>query len=106
MRAHNARYEDIEVFATSEVAEGNSDIASSGFSNSEITGETEAILGTLGSKGDVDVLDSMGVAGMIILAKNAGAFLKGEKVSDKRKSQMIQDGIVAASVAGLTTLIF
>jgi len=43
---------------------------------------------------------------MIILAKNAGAFLKGEKVSDKRKSQMIQDGIVAASVAGLTTLIF
>ena len=106
VRAHNAIYEDIEVFATSEVAEGNSDIASSGFSNSEITGETEAILGTLGSKGDVDVLDSMGVAGMIILAKNAGAFLKGEKVSDKRKSQMIQDGVVAASVAGLTTLIF
>ena len=106
VRAHNDKYEDIEVFATSEVAEDNSDIASSGYSNSDITNETEAILGTLGAKGDVDVLDSMGVAGMIILAKNAGAFLKGEKVTDKRKAQMIQDGVVAASVAGLTSLIF
>ncbi len=70
-----------------------------------MTRDTESILGSLKSKGEADILDSMGVAAMVILARNAGAFLKGQTISGKRKERMIQDGIVAASVAGLTSLI-
>lgn len=47
----------------------------------------------------------MGIAAMVILSRNVGAFLKGETVSGKRKELMIQDGIVAASVAGLANLV-
>jgi hypothetical protein len=105
VREHNDRYRDIDIFATSEVADQDNSIPSSGFPNEELTRDTESVLGALREKGDQDILDSMGVAAMVILARSAGAFLKGKSVSTKQKEQMIKDGIVAASVAGLTNLV-
>ncbi len=105
VQEHNAKYEDISIFATSEVADADPLIASSGFSNKDMTGDTETVFGKLDIDGSPQVLDSMGVAAMVILARNAGALLKGDKIPSAKKERMIQDGIVAASVAGLTSLI-
>ena len=105
VREHNGRYEDISVFATSEVADSIPDILSSGFSNHDITRDTENVLRDLKNNQNSEIIDSMGIAAMIILARNAGAYLKGEKIADAQKRKIIEDGIVAASVAGLTSLI-
>jgi hypothetical protein len=105
VRQHNERYENIDVLATSEVADSDTSILSSGFSNEDITQDTQSVLNTLRNEGANEVLESMGVAAMVTLARNAGALLKGQSVSVKKKEQMIQDGLVAASVAGLTQLI-
>ncbi len=47
----------------------------------------------------------MGVAAMVTLAANAKSMLKGEALSTEAKQKIIQDGVVAASVAGLVQLI-
>lgn len=106
VREHNERYEDITVFATSEVADSNSDILSSGFSNHDITRDTDRVLRNLNNNQNSEIIDSMGIAAMVILARNAGAYLKGEKIAQAQKRKIIEDGMVAASVAGLTSIIF
>lgn len=105
VREHNAKYENIEVLTTSEVAETSPDWASSGFSNADLTDDTTSALDKLDDGIDVDVLDSMGVAAMVALAANAKSMLKGEALSTEAKQKIIQDGVVAASVAGLVQLI-
>lgn len=105
VRAHNERYEDIEVLTTSEVAEASPDWGSSEFSNADLTEDTTSALQKLDHDGGADVLDSMGVAAMVSLAVNAKAMLKGETLSTAAKQKIIQDGVVAASVAGLVQLV-
>lgn len=105
VREHNEKYANIDVLTTSEVAEASSDWASSEFSNVELTRDTTATLYKLGQGTDADVLDSMGVAAMVTLATNARSMLKGETMSTKAKQNIIQNGVVAASVAGLVQLI-
>lgn len=105
VRAHNERYEDIEVLTTSEVAEASPDWGSSEFSNAVLTEDTTSALQKLSYDGSADVLDSMGVAAMVSLTVNAKAMLKGETLSSSAKQKIIQDGVVAASVAGLVQLI-
>lgn len=105
VRAHNERYEDIEVLSTSEVAEASPDWGSSEFSNADLTEDTDLALRKLGHDTDADVLDSMGIAAMVSLTVNARAMLKGETLSTAAKQKIIQDGVVAASVAGLVQLI-
>jgi hypothetical protein len=105
VREHNEKYDNIEVMMTSEVAETSPDWASSGFSNADLTGDTTSTLHKLGHGADADVLDSMGVAAMVTLMANAKSMLKGEALSIEAKQKIIQDGVVAASVAGLVQLI-
>jgi hypothetical protein len=47
----------------------------------------------------------MGVAAMVTLAVNAKSMLKGDALSTEAKQKIIQDGVVAASVAGMVQLI-
>ena len=54
---------------------------------------------------EAGVIDSMAVAAMVTLATNAKSMLKGETLSTAAKEKLIQDGVVAASVAGLVQLI-
>lgn len=105
VREHNEKYESIEVLTTTEIAEASPDWGSSGFSNAELSGETDAALRKLGNDCDAEVIDSMGVAAMVTLAANARSVLKGEALSIEAKQKIIQDGVVAASVAGLVQLI-
>ena len=105
VREHNEKYENISVLTTSEVAEGTSDWSSSGFSNENLTADTTSTLDALNQGADADIAESMGVAAMVTLAVNAKSLLKGQALSTKAKEKMIQDGVVAAGVAGLVQLI-
>lgn len=105
VRQHNESYENISVLTTSEVSEESLDWPSSGFSNENLTADTSSTLQKLNKGVDADIAESMGVAAMVTLAVNAKSMLKGEALSTKAKQKIIQDGVVAASVAGLFQLI-
>ncbi|WP_290949905.1 hypothetical protein [Hyphomonas sp.] len=105
LREHNQRYESVDLFVTSEVAASDAEFTSSGFSNLELTEDTAETLEKLELAGRADIIESMGVAAMVNVSRNAGAYLAGRSVSEAGKKKMIEDGIVAASVAGLTRLI-
>ena len=105
VREHNERYENIDVLVTSEVAASSPEWSSSEFSNADLTADTSSALQKLDHGADADIVESMGVAAMVTLATNAKAMLKGETLSRETKQKIIQDGVVAASVAGLVQLI-
>lgn|GEM_PF-779000 len=105
VREHNEKYEDIEVLTTREVADASPDWSSSGFSNADLTRDATSTLQKLAHGADADVIDSMGVAAMVTLTANAKSMLKGEAISTEAKQKIIQDGVVAASVAGLVQLV-
>lgn len=105
VREHNEKYENIDVLTTSEVAAKSSEWSSSEFSNEDLTADTTSTLNLLDKGADADIAESMGVAAMVTLAANAKSMLKGEALSTKAKQKIIEDGVVAASVAGLVQLI-
>lgn len=105
VRQHNEKYENIEVFTTSEVATESSEWSSSEFSNEVLTADTTSTLNILDQGADASIAESMGVAAMVTLAVNAKSMLKGETLSTEAKQKIIQDGVVAASVAGLVQLV-
>jgi len=105
VRDHNERYENIDVLVTSEVAASSPDWSSSEFSNADLTAETSSALQKLDHGADADIVESMGVAAMVTLAVNAKSMLKGDALSLDAKQKIIQDGVVAASVAGMVNLI-
>lgn len=105
VREHNEKYENIEVLTTTEITEASPDWGSSGFSNAELSNDTSTVFRKLDYDSDADVMESMGVAAMVTLAANARSLLKGEALSTEAKQQIIQDGVIAASVAGLVQLI-
>lgn len=105
VRDHNERYENIDVLVTSEVAASSRDWSSSEFSNADLTADTSSALQKLDHGADADIVESMGVAAMVTLAANAKSMLKGDALSVDAKQKIIQDGVVAASVAGMVNLI-
>ncbi len=105
VREHNEKYESVEVLTTTEVAAASSDWSSSGFSNAELSRDTTTVLGKLGQDSGSEIMESMGVAAMVTLAVNARSVLKGAALSKDARQRIIQDGVVAASVAGLVQLI-
>jgi len=52
-----------------------------------------------------DILSSMTVAAMIILARKLKVILKGSKMTNDEKSKLVQDVKVAAGVAGVISLL-
>lgn len=105
VREHNEKYGDIEVLVTREVAKTSPDWRSSGFSDAELSADTSSTLKKLSDRVEAGIVDSMGVAAMVALAANAKSMLKGEALSTEAKQKIIQDGVVAASAAGLVQLV-
>lgn len=104
IKKHNERYEDIEVFATTEVAALDGSIESTNISIEDINSDTSGVIDAL-SNNSSPVTSSIAVAAMVTLAKNAKALLRKEEMSQKEKEHLTKDGLVAAGVAGLTSLI-
>jgi hypothetical protein len=107
IKKHNEKYEDISILATEEVAKLDPDIGTTGISNMEIREEVSDVFDSLKSKDDVDfgVGSSMTVAAMITLARNVKVILKGSKMTNDEKSKLVQDGMIAAGVAGVISLL-
>lgn len=101
---HNERYEDIEVIATSEVASQSEDILDSGVTVEQVNETVSDTFKQLDN--DSAVSSSMSVAAIVSLAKNVNILLKGKEISEEEKSKLLQDGVIAAGVAGITSLIF
>lgn len=99
IKEHNEASGDAIIFSDGEGSEVTTDL--DGNSDQIFGGGVGALQTREGS----DLLESMGTAGMINLARNAQTLLRGNSLSKKRKKQLIQDGVATASVAGLTQLI-
>lgn len=102
---HNARYEDIAVFATTEVAELSDDISSTGLSNADLNKDVSSVFDELKDYEPPEMLTSMSVAAIVTLARNARVLLNGEKMKQKEQVQLIEDGVVSAGTAGLVHLL-
>ncbi len=100
VKEHNEASGDVSLFSNGE----GSEIAAVSSVNSHGELEGDGSSGVQPREG-ADFVESMGVAGMINLARNAQTLLRGNSMSKKRKKQLIQDGVATASVAGLTQLI-
>lgn len=105
IRQHNEKYENIAVFATEEVANVDSEITSTGFSNSELNGDVGRVFDGLDDFDDPGALASMSTAAMITLARNSRVLLRGGSISQGEKEKLVKDGAVAAGIAGFVHLI-
>jgi len=102
---HNKKYESIDVFATSEVAEKMPNVESTGLSNEELTQDVDGVISDLDDFYDSGVASSMGVAGIVTIARNVNVLLKGTQMSREEKQKLVKDGALSAGVAGLLSLI-
>ena len=105
IQKHNEKYEDIEVFATSEVASESNAITSTEMSNTELNVDVQGVVDDLDRYTDSTVSSSMTVAAIIALAKNAKILLRGENMTKQEKENMVKDGTIAAGVAGVVSLL-
>jgi len=105
IREHNDKYENIEVFATEEVANMDASITSTGFSNTELNSDVSNVINGLNDFDDPSAFASMTVAGMVTLARNAKVLLKGQEITQQEKENLIKEGAISAGVAGLVHLI-
>jgi len=98
---HLEAYPDIEVLATAEVATELPGIASSGFTNADLTRDVEAGFDRLPGEGLVeDVGEGAGTAGLMAAVFTAGQILREGRVSKMQLSAALGDvatGAVAAT---------
>ena len=102
---HLEDYPDIQVLATDEVAKSVGNIESSGISNAEIENDVEVVHKKLKEYGDTDIFTTMTVAVMIALAKDVHMMLRGGTSTKVDKEKMLKDGVTAASIAGIGSLL-
>ena len=106
IREHNSRYENVEVFATEEVARQSEQIHSSGISNEELETDVDEVFEGLREADDGVVAESMTVAGLITLARAVGVnLLQTKNVSQAGKEQLLKRGAISAATAGLVSVI-
>lgn len=106
IREHNERYESVDVFATSEIADASDNIFSTGVSNSGLTDDVSNVVSGLGDTGESDeVLNSMALVGMVTLARNTRVLLRGRKMSEEDKRRILESGAISAGTAGIVSLL-
>jgi hypothetical protein len=106
IRAHNDRYESVEVFATSEVADKSDSIQSTGMTNAELSGDVSNVVSGLGDNGESNaVMNSMALAGVVALARHTRVLLKGGNMSAEERRKLLESSAVSAGAAGLVSLL-
>lgn len=110
---HLARYPDIEVLATKEVASTLQGIASSGFSNVQLSGDVERVFTQISDPGpslETEIADGAATSALFAGAIAAGQVLRSGKVSRQQLATAFGDvsvGLVTATalnvlIAGLS----
>ncbi len=105
IKQHNQKYENIEVFATDEVASQDDDITSTGITNKELNEDVATTFEKLDNDDEFGVASSMTVAAMVSLARNVNVVLRGNKMTSSEKSKLLKDGMVSTGVAGIVSLL-
>lgn len=106
IREHNSRYENVEVFATEEVARQSEQIHSSGLSNDELETDVDEVFEGLREADDGVVSESMAVAALVTVARTVGVnLLQTKNVSQEDKEQLLKSGAISAATAGLVSVI-
>ena len=106
IREHNEKYENIEVFATEEIANTDPSLTSTGFKNAALSEDISNVTEGLDDYDDPSVLASMSIAAMVTLARNAMVRLKKSgSFEQNEKEKLIEDGVISAGVAGFVHLI-
>lgn len=104
IREHNERYEALDVFATSEVADNSDSIQSTGMSNANLTDDVSIVVSGLAEVGESNnVLNSMALAGVVALARHSRVLLKGGNMSQEDKRRVLESGAVSAGAAGVVS---
>jgi hypothetical protein len=101
IKHHNARFADIPVFATEEIAGAHDEIGSTGIAYQDLDGAVDSVVSGLEDVDDPGVLESMSVSAMVSLARNVKVLLKGNRMSALDRSRLMKDGVRSALVAGL-----
>lgn len=101
---HFAKYPEIDVLTTSEVSlEMGGE--STGILNEQLSDDVDSVLDKIKLVQDVEIAESMVIAGLVTLARNVNVILTSDpKLEDKHKS-LVQNGIKAGLVAGIAELV-
>jgi hypothetical protein len=104
---HLARYPDIEIRVTDEVAAKIPGIESSGFSNAELTREVNDRLAVLRDDGLVgEISEGLATSSLVSSAIIVGKAVRGERLSEPQlRSFLIDAGTGAATAAVLDVLL-
>lgn len=101
IKEHLARYPEIEVVATEETAAAMPSIATSGFSNAELSQQVKAVLSELpGDSLEEEVTDGAMASALLAGAVTAAQVLRSGKVSRQQVSVALGDvsiGVVTAT---------
>ena len=98
IREHQERYAEFQVYATEEVA--GDEISSSGFTNEQITEDTETVIDAL-RDGDSAIDDAMATSALLALAYQLGRVLKSKDVSVEATQKATINITKAAFFSGL-----
>ena len=100
IREHKERYaEYYEVFATEEVA--GDGVGSTGYTNEQVTGDTEDTMSMLRDSGDSVVDDAMATSAMIALAYQLGRVIKSRDISEAAARKATVEVTKTAFLSGL-----
>ena len=101
---HFEKYPDIGVLTTSEVSlEMGSE--STGISNEQLSEDVDSVLDKIKPHQDVEIAESMVIAGLVTLARNVNVILTSDPKQEDKHTLLVQNGIKAGLVAGVAELV-
>lgn len=101
---HFVKYPNIDVLPTSEVSD-ELGMESTGISNAELSSNIDSTLDAIDVESDLDIAESMAIAGLVTMARNVNVILTSGSDRQGERRQLVQNGIKAGLVAGITELV-
>ena len=107
VRAHQSRYENIDVKATSEVAERIEGVETSNFSNVEMTLKVDGTFEDLANNTISDrVIDSAEISGLATAGLEAINILTGKSDMAEGGKRVVSTAVSASVATGITAFLF
>ena len=104
VRDHLERHVDIPVMTTTEVA-SEAGFATTGIANETLERDIDSTLKELEEHADSEILDSMALAGLVTLSRNVNSLLVRGPDQAVRREKLVSQGVRAALVAGIASLL-
>lgn len=101
---HFAKYADIPVMTTSEIAEYHG-FETTDVSNEQLSNDFDSTTQKLSSEAEPEIMESVAFAGIVSLAKNVRVLINGDVMTDEARKSAVKRSLQAGLVAGVTGLI-